>query len=86
MSRKDRLFRIANRLGKVSTGSAEADRAIHEALDRTGPILPHTTDDVAAEQLLPPGFELYDATYAGARVYASCRRSGAADRDPRSLA
>jgi hypothetical protein len=72
----NRLFRIADRLGEVPTGSAEADRTIHEVLGRTGPVLPYTTDDAAAEDLLPPGFEWRDPTYAGGGVYASCRRSG----------
>ncbi len=76
MDSPNRLFRIADRLGHVPGGSPEADRTIHEALDRLGPVPPYTTDKAAAEQLLPPGFEWRDATYAGARVYASCRWSG----------
>ena len=45
-ARYDRLLRIADRLGKASVGSAEADTAIYEALRLTGPVLPYTTDVV----------------------------------------
>ena len=76
MRHKDRLFRIADRLGQVPSGSAEADRTIHEALGRAGPVLPYTSDEAAAEQLLPPGFEWRQPDYSGGAVYASCRRSG----------
>lgn len=75
LTRFDHLIRIASRLGKVLAGSAEADRAIHEALSRAGPILPYTTTKSAAAVLLPPGFEWREPVYAAGAVYASCKRS-----------
>ena len=71
------MLRIADRLGKVSAGSAEADEAIHQALGRAGPAPPYTTDMEAARTLLPPGFvELGDPMYTADAVYAACRRAG----------
>jgi hypothetical protein len=75
-TRPNRFLRIADRLAKVEAGSGAADQAIHEATGQAGPVLPYTTEASAAAQLLPPGFEWQDATYAGGRVYASCRRIG----------
>ena len=72
----DRLIRIADRLGQVQAGSPAADQAIHETLNRSGPVLAYTTVEDAAQSLLPAGFELLPATYAGGAVYAACRRSG----------
>jgi hypothetical protein len=72
----NRLIRIASRLGQVPVGSSEADRVIHEALDRLGPAPPYTTTKSAAAELLPPGFEWRQPDYSGGAVYASCRRSG----------
>jgi hypothetical protein len=72
----DRLIRIAYRLGQVRAGSPAADQAIHQALDRSGPVLAYTTAEDAARSLLPAGFELLPATYAGGAVYAACRRIG----------
>ena len=72
----DRLIRIADRLGQVQAGSPAADQAIHQALDRSGPALTYTTAEEAAQSLLPAGFELLPATYAGGAVYAACRRRG----------
>ena len=72
----DRLIRIADRLGQVQAGSPAADQAIHQALDRSGPVLTYTTAEDAAQGLLPAGFELLPATYAGGAVYAACRRIG----------
>ncbi|MBL6082054.1 hypothetical protein JMJ56_29175 [Belnapia sp. T18] len=70
------LLRIADRLGQVATGSAEADQTIHEATGQGGLVLPYTTDKNAAAQLIPPGFEWRESTYANGQGYASCRRSG----------
>ena len=72
----DRLIRIADRLGQVQAGSPAADQAIHQTLDRSGPVLTHTTAEEAAQSLLPAGFELLPATYTGGAVYAACRRIG----------
>ena len=72
----DRLIRIADRLGQVQAGSPAADQAIHQALDRSGAVLTYTTAEDAAQGLLPAGFELLPATYAGGAVYAACRRRG----------
>ncbi|WP_090665246.1 hypothetical protein [Belnapia rosea] len=74
----DRLFRIANRLGQVSAGSAEADHFIHDVLGRAGPVLPYTTETSAAEQLLPPGFEWMPSVHSAGKTYAACCRSGLA--------
>ncbi len=77
MTLRDRLFRIADRLGKVTTGSAAADQAIYQALGRAGPVPRYTTDLDAARTLLPPGFEeLGDPIYTSDAVYAACRRTG----------
>jgi hypothetical protein len=67
---------MASRLGKVPAGSTETDKAIHEALGRTGPTLVYTTVKSAAEEPLPPGFEWRDAVYAAGQAYASCKRIG----------
>ena len=72
----DRLIHIADRLGQVQAGSPAADQAIHQALDRSGPVLAYTAAEDAAQSLLPAGFELLPAIYAGGAVYAACRRSG----------
>ena len=72
----DRLIRIAYRLGQVREGSTAADQAVHETLNLSGPVLAYTTAEDAAQSLLPAGFELLPATYAGGAVYAACRRSG----------
>ncbi|TDH57609.1 hypothetical protein E2C06_35805 [Dankookia rubra] len=72
----DRLIRIADRLGRVQAGNAAADQAIYQALNRSGPVLAYTVAEDAAQSLLPAGFELLPATYAGGAVYAACRRSG----------
>lgn len=76
MSRYDRLIRIADRLAKVTAGSAAADTAIHEALGLAGPTPPYTTDETAARTLLPLGFELMTITQTAGWVYAPCRRAG----------
>ena len=72
----DRLIRIADRLGQVQAGSPTVDQVLHQTLDRSGPVLAYTTAEDAAQSLLPAGFELLPATYAGGAVYAACRRSG----------
>ena len=77
MTPRDRLLRIADRLGRVSAGSPAADEVIHQALGRTGPAPPYTTDIAAARTLLRPGFEeLSDPVYSSGAVYAACRRAG----------
>ena len=74
---RDRLLRIADRLGRVKVGSAVADETIHRALGRTGPAPAYTTDMAAARTLLPPGFEeLGDPVYISGAVYGACRRAG----------
>jgi hypothetical protein len=73
-----RLLRIANRLGLVADGSPEADRAIHDAFERTGTPPPYTRDPKAARSLMPPGFEERPSVIGGGRVYASLRRIGLA--------
>jgi hypothetical protein len=72
----DRLIRIADRLGQVQAGSPAADQAIHQALDRGGPVLAYTTAEEAAQSLLPAGFELLPAIFGGGAVYAACRHIG----------
>jgi hypothetical protein len=76
LAHSSRLARIAHRLGQLPDGGAEADQAIHDATGRDGPVLAYTTEASAAAQLLPPDFEWRESTYAGDRVYASCRRIG----------
>jgi hypothetical protein len=76
MTHFDRLIRVASRLGKGLAGSAKADRIIHDALGRAGPVLPYTTDEGTARSLLPPDFEWLAITYAAGCIYAPCRRAG----------
>ena len=71
-----RLIRIADRLAVVKAGSTIADETLHQAIGRSGPALPYTTDETAARTLLPPGFEWIQATYTAGWDYAPCRRSG----------
>lgn len=82
MTQSARLLRIADRLAQVEAGSVEADQAIHQALGRTGTVLPYTTDEAAARSLLPDGFEWLDPVYSAEAVYAACRRSGTIDGLP----
>lgn len=79
MTTFDRLIRLADRLCKDEAGSPEADRAIHDALGREGPVLAYTSDEQAARLLLPAKFEWMEHTYSGDRIYAACRRSGRDD-------
>ena len=72
----DRLLRIADRLAKVAAGSVLADEAIHEALNRPGPVRPYTTDEAAARTLLPAGFEWMHITPTAGWIYAPCRLAG----------
>jgi hypothetical protein len=76
------LVKIANRLGLVADGSPEADRAIHDAFERTGTPPPYTRDIKAARTLLPPGFEVRPPISAGGRTYASIRRLGLSEGRP----
>ena len=76
MSSFERLIRIADRLAVIKAGSRVADETLHQAIGRSGPAPPYTTDEAAARTILPPGFEWVTATYAAGRVYAPCRRSG----------
>ena len=83
MSPFDRLVRIADRLAVIKTGSTVADETLHQAIGRSGPVPPYTTDEAAARTLLPSGFEWITATHSAGRVYAPCRRSGrGADKLP----
>ena len=79
MTTFDRFIRMADRLGQVEAGSPEADRAIHDALSREGPVLAYTSEELAARLLLPAKFEWMEHTYSGGMVYAACRRSGRGD-------
>jgi hypothetical protein len=78
------LFRLADRLGAVRTGSRLADEAIHRALGLTGDPPPYTTDETAAEGLLPAGYVVEIRTDIPGQVpgvwlhYAACRDA----RDP----
>jgi hypothetical protein len=74
MTSFERFFHLADRLGQVANGSPEADRIIHEALSREGPVLAYTSDKTAALLLLPTGFEWVRPTHAGGRIYAACAR------------
>ena len=67
----DRLVHIADRLGQVQAGSPAADQTIHQTLNLSGPVLAYTTAEEAAQSLLPAGFELLPATYAGGRSAAT---------------
>lgn len=71
-----RLFRIADRLADVATGSIEADRTIHAAFGRIGTPAPYTTEAMVADRLLPDGFEWLPLMYSAGAVYAACRRVG----------
>ncbi len=68
----DTLFRTANRLGKVSAGSAAADWAIHDALGLPGEPPPYTTDEAAMRTLLPPGYEMTVIDHSTGGPYAAC--------------
>jgi hypothetical protein len=72
----DHLLRIADWLSQVELGSPDADRAIHRALGRKGPVLAYTRNEAAARLLLPDGFEWRVDTYSSRLVYASCGRTG----------
>ena len=72
----DRLLRIADRLSQLVAGSPEADRAIHDALGREGPVLAYSRDEAASRLLLPTGFEWRDPVHSPKAIYASCRRAG----------
>lgn len=72
----DHLIRIADRLAEAEAGSDAADRAIHEALGRGGPVQRYTTSKVAAWTLLPLGFEWLEATYLSGLIYVPCRHAG----------
>lgn len=76
MTTSDCLLRIADRLDDVEAGSPEADRAIHDALGREGPVFPYSRNEAAARLLLPEGFEWREGTYSGELAYASCCRQG----------
>lgn len=76
MTRYEHLLLVASRLGQVEVSSEAADRAIHAALGRNGPLLPYTTDEPYARTLLPPGFEWMDVTPTDGGIYAPCRRTG----------
>ena len=77
MTSFDRLIRIADWLAEVHEGGPAADRAIHEALDLTGPAPSYTAEVAAALALLPPDFEAeWPITNAGGEVYATGRREG----------
>ena len=80
MTGRDRPFRIADRLGKVPAGSVAAAESVHQALGRSGPAPPYTTDMAAARTLLPPGFVELDPLPSVGAKYRSCRRAGLDDR------
>ena len=68
------LLRMADRLGKLEEGSAEADQAIHAALRLSGGPTRYTRRGDEALKLLPLGFEVAPGLISGGRVYAACRR------------
>jgi hypothetical protein len=70
------LLRLADQLGKVTTGSPEADRTIHDALDQTGEPLAYTRDTQAVRTLLPAEFKERPSVGGAGQVYAACRRIG----------
>jgi hypothetical protein len=76
MTQSARLLRIADRLAQVDAGTPAADQAIHQALGRTGPVLPYTTDVAAVRGLLPSGFEWLATVYSAGWVYEACRCVG----------
>ena len=76
MTVRERLFRIADRLGQAPAGSAVADETIHQALGRAGPAPPYTTDIAAARTLLPSGFVELGPLFNVGAVYGSRRRAG----------
>ena len=73
----DRLIRIADRLGQVQAGSPAADQAIHQALDRSGPVLAYTEDEDAAQSLYLPASNCCPPPLAAEQ---SMRLAGAAAR------
>lgn len=73
------LFRIADRLAEVVSGSEAADQAIHRALGLAGDPPPYTRDEVALRALLPAGYEVEILTTSTAGCYAACKRSAEAD-------
>jgi hypothetical protein len=77
--RFDYLFRMAQRLTDVEAGSQVVDRAVHAALGLPGAVLPYSTDDAAAERLLPADCEWLESTYSHGKVYAAMRRVGLLD-------
>lgn len=76
MSTFDRLMSIADQLGKMEIGNPVADRFIHDALGRAGPVLAYSRNEAAAGLLLPGGFVWCETTYSSGLVYASCQRRG----------
>jgi hypothetical protein len=74
MTISDHLLRIADWLSQVELGSPKADRTIHWALSRKGPVLAYTRNEAAARLLLPEGFEWRADIYSSRLVYASCGR------------
>ena len=82
MTRYDRLLRIADRLRRLTAGSAAADSYIHRALGRDGPAPPYTSDEAAALALVPVGFEADWPTSIAGEVYAAVWRKGLLDRLP----
>jgi hypothetical protein len=77
-----RFLAIADRLRRLTAGSAEADSYIHRALGRAGPVLPYTSNEAAALALLPPDFEADWPTTGGGEVYAAVWRRGLLDGLP----
>jgi hypothetical protein len=74
-----RFLAIADRLRRLTAGSAEADNYIHRALGRAGPVLPYTRDEAAARLLLPPGFDCDWPTSIAGEIYAVVWRKGLLD-------
>lgn len=77
-----RFLAIADRLRRLTAGSAEADGYIHHALGRTGPVLAYTRAEAAALALLPPGFEADWPTTIAGETYAAVWRTGLLDGLP----
>ena len=67
---------MAARLGVLTAGRVEADRAIHEALGLPGAALLYTHDPDTARRLIPSGFEEQAPTITAGQAYAAIRLVG----------
>ena len=77
-----RFLAIADRLRRLTAGSAMADQFIHETLGQDGAAPPYTSDEAAALALVPVGFEADWPTSIVGEVYAAVWRKGLLDGLP----